>query len=70
METTELIDLLSRGEDSRQQFKSDINNADALAAEIVAFSNAVGGRIFIGVNDDGSVRGLGEQTLDIVALRT
>lgn len=58
METTELIDLLSRGEDSRQQFKTDMNNADALAAEIVAFSNTAGGRIFIGVNDDGSVRGL------------
>jgi ATP-dependent DNA helicase RecG len=58
METTELIDLLSRGEDSRQQFKSDMTNADALAAEIVAFSNSAGGRIFIGVNDDGSVRGL------------
>jgi ATP-dependent DNA helicase RecG len=58
METTELIELLSRGEDSRQQFKTDMNNADALAAEIVAFSNTAGGRIFIGVNDDGSVRGL------------
>ena len=59
METTELIDLLSLGEDSRQQFKTDMNNADALAAEIVAFSNTAGGRIFIGVNDDGSVRGGG-----------
>ena len=29
METTELIDLLSRGEDSRQQFKTDINNGPA-----------------------------------------
>lgn len=59
METTELIDILSRGEDSRHQFKADITNADALAAEIVAFSNTAGGRIFIGVNDDdGSVRGL------------
>ena len=58
METTELIDILSRGEDSRHQFKTDMNNADALAAEIVAFSNTAGGRIFIGVNDDGSVRGL------------
>ncbi|KNH09073.1 ATP-dependent DNA helicase [Candidatus Burkholderia brachyanthoides] len=35
-----------------------MNNADALAAEIVAFSNTAGGRIFIGVDDDGSVRGL------------
>lgn len=58
METTELIDLLSRGEDSRQQFKTDMTNADALAAEIVAFCNTAGGRIFIGVNDDSSVRGL------------
>lgn len=58
MEATELIDLLSRGEDSRQQFKADMTNADALAAEIVAFSNTSGGRIFIGVNDDGSVHGL------------
>ena len=58
METTELIDILSRGEDSRHQFKADVTNADALAGEIVAFSNTAGGRIFIGVNDDGSVRGL------------
>ena len=58
METTELIDILSQGEDSRNQFKADINNGDALAAEIVSFSNTVGGRIFIGVNDDGSVLGL------------
>ena len=47
METTELIDLLSRGEDSRHQFKENFSNADALAAEIVAFSNTAGGKIFI-----------------------
>jgi len=58
METTELIEILSRGEDSRHQFKADFTNANALAAEIVAFSNSAGGRIFIGVNDDGSVSGL------------
>ncbi len=58
METTELIDILSRGEDSRHQFKLDMRNPDGLAAEIVAFSNSAGGRIFLGVNDDGSVHGL------------
>lgn len=58
METTELIEILSRGEDSRHQFKQDFTNANSLAAEIVAFSNSAGGQIFIGVNDDGSVRGL------------
>ncbi len=35
-----------------------MNNADALATEIVAFCSTAGGRIFIGVNDDSSVRGL------------
>lgn len=58
MEATELIEILSRGEDSRHQFKSDMTNVDALAAEVVAFSNSAGGRIFLGVRDDGSVSGL------------
>jgi len=51
METTELIDCLSRGEDSRHQFKENFTNADALAAEIVAFANTAGGQIFIGVQN-------------------
>ncbi len=58
METTELIDLLSRGEDSRQQFKENFTNVDALAAEIIALCNTAGGKVFIGVRNDGSVIGL------------
>ncbi len=58
MHTEELMAALSRGEDSRHQFKADFTNADALAAEMVAFSNTGGGRIFMGVRDDGSVSGL------------
>lgn len=64
METTELIDCLSRGEDSRRQFKADMTNADALAAEIVAFSNTMGGKIFMGVHNDGSVLGLSGADID------
>jgi len=64
METTELIDCLSRGEDSRHQFKENFTNADALAAEVVAFSNTVGGKIFIGVRNDGSVLGLSGADID------
>jgi len=58
METAELIEIISRGEDSRHQFKADFTNADALAAEMVAFSNGAGGRIFVGVNDANMVVGL------------
>ncbi len=64
METTELIEALSRGEDSRHQFKENFTNADALAAEIVAFSNTAGGQLFIGVQNDGTVLGLSHADID------
>ena len=58
MEAVEIMQILRQGEDSRNQFKKDIHNGDALAIEIVAFSNSQGGRIFAGVDDDGAIVGL------------
>lgn len=58
MESTELLEIINRGEDSRHQFKVNFHNVDSLAAEIVAFSNSNGGLIIIGVTDDGQVAGL------------
>jgi ATP-dependent DNA helicase RecG len=58
MQTAELLEILSRGEDSRHQFKADATNATSLAAEIAAFANFSGGRIFIGVANDGTVQAL------------
>jgi ATP-dependent DNA helicase RecG len=56
METTELLEIVARGEDSRHQFKEDATNALSLASEIVAFANSGGGQIFLGVADDGTIR--------------
>jgi ATP-dependent DNA helicase RecG len=53
-----LLNLVAAGEDSYNQFKVDVTNPDALAAEMVAMLNANGGRIYIGVGDDGSIAGL------------
>jgi ATP-dependent DNA helicase RecG len=58
MEILELSKILVCGEDSRHQFKKNVTNADALAADMVAFSNGAGGQMFIGVNDDGTIAGL------------
>jgi ATP-dependent DNA helicase RecG len=58
METTEILEIVNRGEDSKNQFKENVNNPNSLTAEIVAFSNSGGGNIFIGVNDDGNITGL------------
>jgi ATP-dependent DNA helicase RecG len=53
-----LLSQIAAGEDSTRQFKKNVTNADALAAEMAAFANADGGVIFIGVDDDGSIPGL------------
>jgi ATP-dependent DNA helicase RecG len=58
METTELLEIIARGEDGKHQFKANVTNQNSLASEMVAFSNSGGGRLIIGVNDDGSVSGL------------
>ena len=55
MEKSELKDITTQGEDSRLQFKRDIRNVDALASEMVAFSNSEGGHILIGVTDAGEL---------------
>lgn len=58
METSELIEILARDEDSRHQFKANVTNETSLASEIVAFSNTQGGMLIIGANDDGTISGL------------
>lgn len=58
MEILELMTILARGEDSEHQFKKNMANAESLAAEMVAFSNGAGGKILVGVDDDGSIAGL------------
>jgi predicted HTH transcriptional regulator len=46
------------GEDSYTQFKVNITNSDKLAEELVAFSNAKGGLLIIGVDDKAEIVGL------------
>lgn len=61
METSELIEILARGEDTKHQYKENFHNVDSLASEIVAFSNSGGGKLFIGVEDKNwTVTGLGK----------
>ena len=58
METAELLMIVGRNEDGRNQFKANVTNVTSLAQEMVAFSNSGGGTIFIGVSDDGTFAGL------------
>ncbi len=58
MEPEELLAIAGRGEDSSNEFKVNLNNAVSAAEEIAAFSNSLGGYIFVGVTDDGEIVGL------------
>jgi len=58
MTSTELLELIKNGESSGIELKRDTLDNRALAKEIVAFANLQGGRILLGVDDDGSVPGI------------
>jgi ATP-dependent DNA helicase RecG len=58
MEVLEILERIELGEDSTTQFKENMTNNTALAEEMVAFSNALGGLIIIGVKDNGEITGL------------
>ena len=60
MNKFKLEEIIKRGEDSRTQFKEIFTSIDALAAEITAFLNSEGGKILVGVNDNGHIKGLSQ----------
>lgn len=53
----EFAALIAGGEDSFTDFKADQVNNKGLAKELCAFANMAGGRVLIGVEDDGSIVG-------------
>lgn len=63
METPELLEVVSRDEDSKHQFKANVTNEISLGQEMVAFSNSGGGSIYIGVSNDGTFSGLGRDDM-------
>jgi ATP-dependent DNA helicase RecG len=63
METAQLLEIIARGEDGKHQLKANFTNVDSLASEMVAFSNSGGGMIVIGVNDNGTITGLGRDDM-------
>ena len=58
MTELELMEVIRNGEGSGVEFKRDDLREDALAKEMSAMLNFKGGRIFLGVEDDGEITGL------------
>ena len=64
MKQLELIERIANGEDSYTQFKQQIISSKDLTKEFVAFSNAGGGIIIFGVNDDEIIIGLEKKEVE------
>ena len=70
----QILDQLRAGEDGRTEFKEVrfgdrgvlAPNTQDLAGELVAFANAAGGGVFLGVDDSGAVRGIPPEQVDMV----
>ena len=70
----QILDQLRAGEDGRAEFQEVrfgnrgivSPNTEELAGELVAFANAEGGVVFLGVDDSGAVRGVPPARVDAV----
>lgn len=58
MNRAELMEIIRNGESSGVEFKRDDVHPQSLAKEIASLANLEGGYILLGVEDDGTVRGL------------
>lgn len=56
--TDQLYNMISQGEHQKQDFKFEIEDARKIAKSIVAFANTDGGRLLIGVKDNGKIAGV------------
>jgi predicted HTH transcriptional regulator len=60
----ELHEILQSGESSTIEFKTEDVHPGSLASEIVAFSNFEGGRILLGIDDNGKIVGCTRQDIE------
>lgn len=61
---TELLEIISNGENSGIEFKRDTLQNHDLAKELVGLSNLAGGMVLLGVEDDGSISGVTRDNLE------
>lgn len=53
-----VMHMIAEGEHQRQDFKTRVDDARKIARTLSAFANTDGGRLLIGVKDDGSIAGV------------
>jgi ATP-dependent DNA helicase RecG len=67
---TELLEIIANGENSGVEFKRDDIRPEQLAREIVAMANLRGGRVLLGVEDNGVISGVQREDLETWVMDT
>ena len=67
---SELLEIIANGENSGVEFKRDDLRPEQLAKEIVALVNFQGGKLLLGVEDDGSITGIQRPDLETWVMDT
>ena len=57
-ETDYILNLIKEGEHVHQDFKFEISDARKIAKSLSAFANTEGGRLLVGVKDNGKIAGI------------
>ena len=70
MNKAELLEMIANGENSGVEFNRDDLRPEQLAREAVALANLKGGRILLGVEDDGTITGIQRQDLETWVMDT
>lgn len=60
---SEFWEIVSQSEGAKLEFKRDDIRAESLAKEIVSFANMNGGRILLGVEDNGEISGVSRENM-------
>ena len=68
MNLTDIRLLVRKGETETVEFKTKANHPEKIVKEIVAFANTKGGRLLIGVTDDGALTGLSSAEEELYTL--
>jgi len=69
MTLRELKQLVSLGEGVSLEFKHRVPRAERIAKEVIALANTHGGRILLGVSDDGTISGVDDASEEEFVLR-
>ncbi|MBM4331169.1 MAG: transcriptional regulator [Deltaproteobacteria bacterium] len=70
MTKSELLQIIANGENSGVEFKRDNIRPEQLAKEVVAIANLQGGKILLGVDNDGTIIGISRPDLETWVMDT